>query len=112
MSPDGSLLASGGSDSTVRLWELESEHLLSTFSAHSDSVNALAFSDDGEILASGGRDPLIRFWNVSERGLKSNNVAPDGFVWKLSFSRSSDSNELQLIVVNRDGQIFVSDSIA
>lgn len=110
-SPDNSLLASGGSDSTARLWELESEHLLSTFGAHSDSVNALAFSDDGQILASGGREPIIRLWNVAERSLMSRIDAPDGFVWKLSFSRSRETNELQLNVVNRDGQLFVSDSI-
>ena len=110
-SPDDSLLASGGSDSTVRLWELESEHLLSTFGAHSDSVNALAFSDDGKVLASGGRDPVIRLWNVDKRGLMSRLDAPDGFVWKLSFSRNRETNDLRLTVVNRDGQLFVSDSI-
>lgn len=110
-SPDNSLLASGGSDSTVRLWELESEHLISTFGAHSDSVNALAFSDDGNILASGGRDPVIRLWNVGKRGLMSRIDAPDGFTWKLLFSRISETKELQLTVVNRDGQFFVSDSI-
>ena len=106
-SPDGKMLASGGSDTTVRLWELDSKHLLSTFTAHSDSVNALAFSIDGQILASGGRDPEIRLWNVKATGLMSTIPAPEGFLWELAFCSSDEDDKQQLVSVSRDGVLFV-----
>src|SRR6266567_6049194 len=61
---DGSILASGSRDSTVKLWDTKTGHELRTLRGHSKVVNALAFSFDGRWLASGSRDETIRVWNV------------------------------------------------
>lgn len=69
ISPDGKIIASGGSDKTIKLWELQSGKLLRQlgrwFSGHSGIVDTLAFSHDGEILASGSWDETIKLWSVS-----------------------------------------------
>jgi WD40 repeat protein len=48
-------LASGGFDSTVRLWNLSTFQELMRLEAHTGVVSSLTFSDDGKLLASGGQ---------------------------------------------------------
>ena len=57
LSGDGALLATGGRDNTVRLWDVETEKLHHTLSGHIAPIQALAFSPDGTLLvSSGGRN--------------------------------------------------------
>jgi WD40 repeat protein len=52
-SPDGTTLASGSLDATVRLWDITTGEETATLRGHPDQVNAVAFSPDGTLLASG-----------------------------------------------------------
>jgi WD40 repeat protein len=61
--PDGSLLASGGHDATVRLWDPHRGTLIATLS-HPDAVSAITWSPDGHLLASGSFDGPIRLWET------------------------------------------------
>lgn len=76
-SPDGKLLASGGSGQTLCLWRVADGTSLFKSTAHKSWVTAVAFSPDSKILASGSAD--IFLWDTatgtqletSPRGLSS-----------------------------------------
>lgn len=68
-SPNGQILASGGEDHTISLWQVHSSHLLNLLEQHRNSVRCVAFSSDGRMLASGGEDKTVRLWWVADGSL-------------------------------------------
>ncbi|MEL0597786.1 MAG: serine/threonine protein kinase, partial [Planktothrix rubescens PR222] len=61
-SPDGRTLASGSLDTTIKLWDVQSQGQIATLTGHSDVVYSVAFSPDGRTLASGSWDTTIKLW--------------------------------------------------
>jgi non-specific serine/threonine protein kinase/serine/threonine-protein kinase len=61
-SPDGTRIASGSQDKTVRLWDAASGEPTTTLVGHEDLVSSVAFSPDGTRIASGSRDKTVRLW--------------------------------------------------
>lgn len=67
-SSDGHLLASGGFDSTIRIWDVESLKQSAMLVGHSDVVSGVTFSPSTGELASCSWDGTIRIWtNNSEK---------------------------------------------
>jgi WD40 repeat protein len=64
LSSDGRLLASGGYDETVQLWDVPGARLLAGFAGHTGGVRGVALSAHGELLASGSFDGTIRVWQA------------------------------------------------
>lgn len=65
----GKLLALGGDDHTVRLWDLERRTFFRELQQHKDWVRGLAFSSDHSRLATIGQDGQIKLWNVDDGSL-------------------------------------------
>jgi WD40 repeat protein len=59
---DPGVLASGGADSTVRVWDAHNGIQLQILSAHAPMVEALAFSPDGGRFAWAAHDRTVRVW--------------------------------------------------
>jgi WD40 repeat protein len=80
-SEDGKLVASGGTDGIVYLFDsmlskrlAEMKHLLGT------PVTSLLFSPDGKLLISGGADGKIKLWDLEGREMKAAVAHPGGVV--------------------------------
>lgn len=63
-SPDGKALASGSGDTTMRIWDLQTETPLFTCEGHKHWVLFVSFSPDCTKIASGGMDHSIHLWNA------------------------------------------------
>lgn len=64
---DGKLIASGGNDCFVRLWDpLGNERAALELPSTVSMVNAVAFRPDGQVVLAGGEDGVIYAWDVSE----------------------------------------------
>jgi sugar lactone lactonase YvrE len=70
-SPDGSTLASGSDDTTIKLWDINSGELKTTLTGHTSSVHSIAFSPDGSTLASGSDDTTIKLWDINSGEIKN-----------------------------------------
>lgn len=63
--PDGTVLATAGSDQVVKLWDPVRMALLRTLSGHTDLIESVRFSPDGRTLASASPDHTLRLWDVN-----------------------------------------------
>ncbi|MET9064193.1 NB-ARC domain-containing protein [Streptosporangium sandarakinum] len=95
IAPDGTWLASGSNDKTVRLWTAEGSQR-AVLRGHTSWVGAVAIAPDGTWLASGADDRTVRLWNAdgTERAILNGHsdcvdaiaIAPDG-TWLASGSK-------------------------
>jgi serine/threonine protein kinase len=93
-SPDGKILASGGADRQIRLWNTDTAKIIYTFDGHQESVTAIQFMPNGKILISTGADRTIRFWDIESKQLLKTIEAHE--------------HKIHALAVSRDGQTVVS----
>ncbi|KAJ8942237.1 hypothetical protein NQ318_003084 [Aromia moschata] len=63
-SMDGQLIATGGEDGKVKLWNVNSGFCFVTFSEHSNAVNAITFSGNKKFVVSASLDGTVRAYDV------------------------------------------------
>lgn len=85
-SPNNPLLAGASIDSTIPLWNLNTNTLEATLRGHTSNVLSVAFSPAGSLLASGSADGTVRLWNPITETLEATLEAHMDSVSSIAFS--------------------------
>ncbi|MEN8207371.1 MAG: hypothetical protein ABFS24_15400 [Pseudomonadota bacterium] len=98
-SQSGNLLASGGWEGTVRLWQLPEGHHIRHWLAHSDSVNGIAFLDADRQIVTAGYD-----------GVLARRAVDGGLLQQITTSAAithmvADANADRLVTGHSDGSV-------
>ena len=64
-SPDGALVATGGTDAKVKLWNTSSNFCFVTFAEHEAAVTGLAFTPSGKVVVSSSLDGTVRAFDMA-----------------------------------------------
>jgi len=63
-SPDGTLLVSGDTGGTVKLWDVQTGGVIKNFHGHTNTVLSVSISVGNTMIASGSKDRTICLWNI------------------------------------------------
>jgi WD40 repeat protein len=84
--PDGGLLACGGENGIVRIWNRR-DGRYTLLEGHARFIRTIAFSPDGKLLASGSDDNTVRLWTLSDNSCR---VLEGHDTWVMTVAFSPD----------------------
>lgn len=93
----GSILVTGGSDGSVRVWSLDNYTAIHRLAAHDNSVTSLQF--DEIRVVSGGSDGRVKIWDLNTGALLRELSQPAEAVWRVSFEE-----ERSVVLATRQGR--------
>lgn len=105
LSSDGKLIAAGGRDDAIKLWDAGTGRELFTLTGHRKSIRDLAFSPDNKLLASASQDAAIKVWSVATGQEVKTLGAHSGGVGAIAFSPDGK----KLASGSQDRMIFIWD---
>lgn len=95
------LLASGGADNTIIVWDLDLKKQVLSLKGHTGWISALAFSPDKKFLASGSYNGEIKLWNLATAKLEYDISLSQPYDIN-SFAFSHDGKTLAIASANKD----------
>ena len=96
------LLASGGHDGVIRLWDTMRGTLQGELKGHGWGVTQLAATPDGKRLLSTGTDGTVRIWDIATQTEVGQLVGHDGPVFGLAINNSGR----EAVTVDRFGMLL------
>jgi WD40 repeat protein len=104
-SPDGKVVAAGGVDQKIFLWDLSGYPLGPPLAGHTDTIYGLSFSPDSKKVASCSGDGTVIVWDL-EAG-KATKILPN--VGHVLFSVAFSPDGKALAYCGKDGRVYLCD---
>lgn len=93
-SPDGKEVASGYSNGTIKLWNVQDRKEIWELRGYTSEVSSVAVSSDGHWIASGNEDSSVRVWDTVSGLMK----------WKLK----SENRDTRALIFSPDNRSLVT----
>lgn len=97
LNPGGTLVATGGRDGQVTLWDVRIRQRIASLKAHEYGVQVMAMSPNGRLIATSSNDRRVVVWDVARRA-------------KLAEFENMSSNGSPL-AFTRDGKFLVAANV-
>ncbi|MEO0415018.1 MAG: c-type cytochrome domain-containing protein, partial [Verrucomicrobiota bacterium] len=89
-SPDGSLLATCGTDGTLRVFDSKTWKEEVVFANHSNWINDLAWNRDGNLIVTASRDRTAKVFDIANEKRVSSYTGHDDSVHSVKFDKSGN----------------------
>ncbi|KAI0582375.1 WD repeat containing protein 48 [Pyrenophora tritici-repentis] len=100
------IIASGGPESIVRVWDPRSGKRITKFVGHTDNVRDILLAHDGDMILTGSSDQTVKVWSMTAGRCMYTLTMHNDSVWSLH----SDSPELDVFYSSdRSGIVAKSD---
>jgi len=106
VTPDGALLAVGGEELLLKLFDVKTGKLERELPETRGAVLSLAFSPDGKMLAAGYKDGSAGLWRIPGGGKRGLFRGHSERIWSLAFSPDSET----LATASHDGTVRLWDT--
>lgn len=90
-SPDGSRIAAGLENDTLKVWDMLTGLEIHTFEGHSEDVGDIRFTQDGNIIASVSADGTVKIWDLNEQTLIRSIDNHNDESWRLAITNNGET---------------------
>ena len=105
-SPDNSMLVSGNSDGSIRLWNTKTDESIAIFLGHAKEITMVGFFPGGDRLYSASEDGTVRIWAIPAARPIYKFGSKDEFIVGTDFS----STGKYLATLNNNGSVNVRET--
>jgi WD40 repeat protein len=106
-SPDGALFATGSTDLTARVWQVDDGSAVTTLPGHENYVTGVEFRPDGKLIATASRDRRARIFDARSSTLRATLSGHREAIADIAWSRDGT----RLITAGRDGTVRTWDAL-
>ncbi|WP_071516540.1 hypothetical protein [Geitlerinema sp. PCC 9228] len=92
--PDSNLAVTGGTDSNLYLWNLETGELVSQQEAHDNDITAIAYHRQSNLLASASQDGTVKLWTPQNNQLSLQQTLTGHAGWVTAVAISSNGRRV------------------